>query len=185
MSSGARVHRRVADLLRSARCYDEGEEGWLCEIPGEEDLWARGRTPEEALAELATLLEEEMEEEEFDEDEGIQLLHDPGPPGLFGIPWRWILIPALLLVFLLVTLVVQADHPDQVQTSSPTANLWSAPLPPAPPVQRIPAASPWDDRYWELQRQWELERRLRELERRLALCSDPDASLSIRDALCR
>lgn len=171
----------LEEILREAVCYDEGEEGWLCEIPGEEDLWARGRTKEEALEELATLLEEK----EADGDEGIQLLRHPGPPGLFGIPWRWILIPSLLLVSLLVTLVVLADHPDQVQPVSPTANLWSAPIPSAPSIQREPAASPRGDWYSEFFREWKQEQRLRELETRLALCSDPDAGLYARATFCR
>lgn len=181
----------LEEILREAVCYDEEEEGWLCEIPWEEDLWARGRTREEALEGLAFCIREWLEEEGWGEeaegDEDIQPLREPGPPGLFGIPWRWILIPSLLLVSLLVTLVVLAGHPPQAvpATASPMATFRPIqPMPPAPSSPWVPVESPQEDRYRDTWREWELEQRLRQLETRLALCSDPDTGLYTRAYFC-
>ncbi len=188
----------LEEILREAVCYDEEEEGWLCEIPWEEDLWARGKTREEALEGLAACIREWLEEEGWGEeaegDEDIQPLQEPWTPGLFGIPWRWILIPSLLLVSLLVTLVVLAGHPPQAvpATASPMATFRPIqPMPPAPSSPWVPVERPQEDRYREMWREWEQEQRLRkmeqhlhQLETRLDLCSDPDTGSFARAYFC-
>lgn len=184
----------LEEVLREAVCYDEEEEGWLCEIPGEEDLWARGRTREEALEGLASCIREWLEEEGRDEEVDIQPLQEPWTPGLFGISWRWILIPSLLLVSLLVTLVVLADHPPQyglersvpqAETPVPTATFRSQqPSLPAPTIQVAPVESPQGERYQELEQMREMEQSLHQLETRLDLCSDPDTGSFARAIFC-
>jgi predicted RNase H-like HicB family nuclease len=171
-------HQRLSDLLRMARCYQDEHRIWICEIPGEENLWAFGRTPEEAMAELAALLEEEMEPGEAVDDQEEEALYslvteDMTPPGPFGIPWRWILIPAGILVFLLLTLVVG---------SSPAETTVPTPVPTV--VSPYQGGYPREDPYQEIRSRWEQERRLQDLERRQSICSDPTTPPSVRWNLC-
>jgi len=175
----------LAPFLREVRfSYDE-EYGWVAEVPGYEDLLCTaGRTPEEALAELVTLIEAELrEEEEEGETESLQPVGfslDPGLPSPFGIPWRWILLPAIVLTLLLLTLVVRSQPAAPVPTPPASPTRWSAPAPAPPPL----LLTPYPGSSRELERELELERRLRELERRQDLCADPDLPPHLRDR-CR
>jgi predicted RNase H-like HicB family nuclease len=163
----------ILDLLRRVRFSYDGEEGWICTISGEEDLWAGGKTPEDALAALITLLAEEAAAEEEDSYQPPGSSLDPGIPSPFGIPWRWILLPALFIVLLWITLVVQSPPAPTVPTPSPVLTQWSAPLPPL---------STWESR--DLERELQMERRLREIERQQELCNDPDLPPHLQDR-CR
>jgi predicted RNase H-like HicB family nuclease len=166
---------QTTKTLRSIKCYRDGKGCWICEVSGEENLWTYAKTPEEALTEILALLEErkqeEREEEEEEEEEELEDYRpvgfslDPGIPGPFGFPWRWILLPALILTLLLITWVVRSEPTAVVPTPSPVYHhyQWNPPS----------AQDLWRD--------IETERRLRELERRQSICSDPDLPPHLRD----
>jgi hypothetical protein len=170
----------TTNTLRSIHCYRDEKGYWICELSGEDSLRTFARTPEEALSEILALLEEQQEkeredddeEEEWEEDEEEEIQDDrpvgfsldTGIPSPFGIPWRWILIPALLLTLLTVTWTVRSESTVAVPTPPPVHyHQWSA-----PPTQ-------------DLWREMERERRIRELERRQSICSDPDLPPHLRD----
>lgn len=166
----------TTNTLRIIECHRDGKDYWICELSGEDDLWTVARTPEEALTRLLALLEERQEEaledDEEEEEEELEDYHprgfslDTGIPSPFGIPWRWILLPALLLTLLLVTWTVRSEPTVAVPTPTPPPvhyHQWSAP--PTP----------------DLWREIEEERRIRELERRQSICSDPDLPPHLRD----